>query len=309
MAFIKDRELKYTILVLIGAGLWGTVGLFSRPLMEYGMGSIEVANLKVLLSALIIALFMLFGGKQLFKIKLRDLPAFIIAGVIGISCTHILYVEAISMISLGMTSVLLYIAPVFVVIFSAILFKEKITKVKIIALVLATLGCFLTMGVGNTESLVFMGVVIAILSGLCYSIYSVSGKYIVGKYHPLTMEFYAFLIGGLAALPLMNFGCIIEACNTHWDAWIIVLVSTVLTIIIPYFLYNEGLKGLEAGKAGILACFEPLIASICGLIVYMEMPTPLALLGMLLIIAATIVLNLKPHTKTTEADENKGSES
>ena len=62
---------------------------------------------------------------------------------------------------------------------------------------------------------------------------------------------------------------------------------------LPYFLYTYGLTGLETGKASILASVEPVVATLIGILVFHETLTPVALAGILLVLAAVVLLNLK----------------
>ena len=63
--------------------------------------------------------------------------------------------------------------------------------------------------------------------------------------------------------------------------------------LLPYLFYTEGLNHTEAGKAAILSSAEPFVASLLGIVLFHEVVTPFKLLGMLAILAAIVLLNLK----------------
>ena len=64
-----------------------------------------------------------------------------------------------------------------------------------------------------------------------------------------------------------------------------------------------GLRGTEAGKGAVMASVEPVVASLMGFIAFQEAPTPLGILGILLVLGAVILLNLEgPAQETTEKD-------
>ena len=59
---------------------------------------------------------------------------------------------------------------------------------------------------------------------------------------------------------------------------------SVLTTVVAYLLYTNGLKGLDNGKASIIASIEPVMASVVGLVVYGEAMTTMGVLGMVLVL-------------------------
>ena len=79
-------------------------------------------------------------------------------------------------------------------------------------------------------------------------------------------------------------------------------MTAVVTAVIPFLAYTLGLENIEAGKARILATIEPLVATLIGVIVFREPITILSGLGILLILAAVIVLNIK-NTSVKTGDE------
>ena len=65
--------------------------------------------------------------------------------------------------------------------------------------------------------------------------------------------------------------------------------------MIPFLAYTLGLRTVEASKAGILATIEPMVATLIGMLVFSEPLTLLSGLGIVLILAAVILLNRKPQ--------------
>ena len=71
------------------------------------------------------------------------------------------------------------------------------------------------------------------------------------------------------------------------------MLAGLVTCYLPYFLYTYGLTGLETGKASILASVEPVVATLIGILVFHETLTPVAVVGILLVLSAVVLLNLK----------------
>ena len=73
--------------------------------------------------------------------------------------------------------------------------------------------------------------------------------------------------------------------------WMLALGILITTL--PYFLYNYGLNGLDAGIASVMAFIEPMVATIAGFLIYNESPTAANFLGILMILFAVILLNIQ----------------
>ena len=69
-----------------------------------------------------------------------------------------------------------------------------------------------------------------------------------------------------------------------------------VTCFLPYLCYTYGLTGLENGKASIMASIEPVVATLCGIFIYHEALTTMSAAGILLVLSAIVLLNLKPKT-------------
>ena len=187
-------------------------------------------------------------------------------------------------------AVLLYLAPSFVVIFSAVLWKTPLTKRKLIALVVSLLGCVMVSGIiGGDMTASWAGIGLGVLSGLCYASYTVFAHYGLAHYESYTMLYWTFLVAGLGSvffadfetLPLAFSGTqgIVGVCG-------VVIVATVL----PYIFYTKGLEGVESGRASIITNIEPVVETLVGVFVFKEALTVWTVLGMACVFGCVILL-------------------
>lgn len=77
------------------------------------------------------------------------------------------------------------------------------------------------------------------------------------------------------------------------------MVYTIVTTVLPYLLYTAGLSQVETGTASVLASVEPVVATVLGFVVFSETPTLEALLGILLVLAALLLLSVKKGKNNT----------
>ena len=74
-------------------------------------------------------------------------------------------------------------------------------------------------------------------------------------------------------------------------------LTAVVTAVIPFLAYTLGLERVEASKAGIIATIEPMVATLIGIVVFSEPLTLMSGLGIILILSAVIILNLKQQNR------------
>ena len=283
---------KAYLYIIFAAALWGLIGLFVKNLAALGFTSIQIVALRSISSALCAALALAPSVNGLFKIDWRDAWMFIGTGVISLTFFNYCYFNCISASSLAVAALLLYTAPIFVMIMSVLLFKEDFTVRKAIALVMTFAGCGCVTGAfSGSLNLTFSGMLYGLGSGLGYALYSIFGKYAVEKYSSATITVYTFFFASLAAVPIAHFPTnTLARMNT--TAIANVLGLGLFCAVIPYLLYNKGLVYVDPGQASILATIEPFVAAAIGICYFQEPLTIQKLMGMGLIFSAIILLNL-----------------
>ena len=279
-------------LVIFSAIFWGTTSLFVKALNSYGFDSIQISCIRVISSAIFMSLFVLIKDKNLFKIRLKDLPLFILIGIASIFATSIFYFQAISNASVSVACVLMYTSPIFVLIFSVIFFRKKITVKKIIAVFLAVLGCALVSGiVGSDNKISRAGLLFGLLAGVFYASYSIIGKFILKKYSPLTMTVYAFIFAATTALFVFDFKTASALAIKNSSLILLYPLTGLCTSFIPYLLYSIGLKKLEPSVAAVLSSVEPLVATLVSIFILAEPFGLISGLGIVTILISVIILN------------------
>lgn len=289
-----------TILILAAGSLWGMMGLFVRGLSAEGLGTIEIVFFRSVIAALFMFVCLIIKDREKLKIRVKDIWCFVGTGIISLTVFNICYFTTIQKTSMAVAAILLYTSPVFVVLLSAVLFKEKLTSVKVIALVVAFVGCVFVAGITSGDGLVMNpgGIAVGIGAGIGYALYSIFGRYAIERgYGSTTITFYTFAFASLGMLlaspilcPIPEIAKKIAAGNTAKDIALICGIAIIVSVI-PYLLYTKGLEGVENGKAGIMASVEPVVAAILGIIVYKEALSISTLLGVIFVLGAIVLLN------------------
>lgn len=287
-------KLSPLFIVLAGC-LWGSMGIFVRRLNDAGIQSMSIVFIRALFTAAITFALTALRNKELLKIKLRDIWIFAGTGLISIVLFNFCYFTAISMMSLSAAAILLYTSPIFVMLLSAMIYKERITVQKVIAVVLSLAGLSLVTGVFGGARLTPMGIVFGLLSAFGYAMYSIFGRAAINRgYGSLTTTAWSFAFAALFSAFFADYGAIFGAVS---DSALIIPYTVVFAIVAsvaPYVLYSLGLRGTETGKAAVIASVEPIAASLFGIILYHEIPTVQSVFGILLVLAALAMCIITP---------------
>lgn len=297
-------KFKAYLYIIAAASLWGLIGLFVKILSSQGFSSMQIVALRSLASAVCITAVLFKLGKEYFRVHWQDLWLFIGTGILSLTFFNYCYFNCINASSLAAAALLLYTAPIFVMLMSLVLFHERFTITKGIALLTTFVGCALITGILNTAAeFSFTALLYGLGSGIGYALYSIFGKFAVRKYSSATISAYTFYFSTLSSLPLADF----SAETGQWNITTLIAALGIggLCAVIPYLLYNRGLQEVEATQASILATVEPLVAACVGILCFSEPVTWQKLAGIALILASVIILNL--HSKNvSRPDANTG---
>ncbi len=288
-------------LILLAGCFWGSMGIFVRRLTDYGFSSIQIVAIRVTLAALIFCILLFIKDPSGFRISVKDIPLFLGLGFGSILFFTVCYFTAITMMPLSTAAILLYTSPIWIMLMSVLFFREKLTGRKLLALVLAFAGCVLVSGVSG-EGMTLTGLLVGLGSGIGYGLYSILGTVALRRYSPYTVTTYTFVFAALGSWlicrPAEMLAKFAAAPNLPGLVFFCVLTALV-TAVIPFLAYTLGLQTVEASRAGILATVEPLVATLIGVAVFSEPLTLLSGLGMLLILAAVVLLNGKTESENS----------
>lgn len=286
--------------VLISGILWGTIGVFNRYYTSLGIASNNLVALRLSMGTALLFLYLALRDPKALKLKFKDLWIFAGAGILSIILFQTCYMITIQGSSLSLAAVLLYTSPVFVMIFSALFFKEKVTPVKMIGAGVTVVGCALASGIiGNGGNITPIVLFTGILSGIGYASYSIWARAALNRgYKAITMTAYSFLFALIPLLFVADYPTIVSGMKQDgFTALIMWILLALATEALPYLLYTEGLAGMETGKAAVTVAIEPIVATLIGIIFYKEKMTWISALGTVMVIAAIVILNLPQRKK------------
>ncbi len=282
------------IYVLLSGVLWGFMGLLVRALNAEGLSSVEITFVRGLVTFAVMLVGLLIFDRKALKIKAKDIWCFIGTGAFSVAFFNFCYFKTMTLTSLSVAAVLLYTAPAFVMLMSAVLFKEKMNGKKILALLLAFFGCYFVSGaVGGESSLSVAGILYGLGAGFGYALYSIFSRYaLIRGYGSVTISFYTFLFSTVATFFLVDAGGVISVITGSGLLFAKTVFLVLLVTLFPYLLYTKGLSGMENAVASVIASVEPVVATLVGVILYKESLSGSNIIGIGLVLGSIVLINM-----------------
>ena len=287
------KRMSAVIYVLLAAILWGCIGLFYKGLSALGMTPLQVVLVRVLTAFVLMAAYMAIRRPRWFRIRLRDVWMFLGTGIASLAFFNYCYFTAMDKLSVSVAAVLLYTAPIFVMLLSRIFFRDPFTVKGLIALVLTFGGCSLVTGAFTGGSVTWDGVLFGLGAGLGYALYSIFGVFALRRYESETITFYTYAFALLGVLPLCRPWELVPIVQTApLETSLYTLGIGLLCCFLPYLFYTKGLSGVRPGQASMMATLEPVVATIIGVAVFGDTLQIWNVIGIVLIIGAIVLLNV-----------------
>lgn len=287
-----QRPVVGAALVLGAASLWATFGIFAKYLYEAGLQPLEVASTRAAVGFAAVLLIAGAGRLRGVRVPLRALPFLAAYGVLGFALFGLLYLAGLQQTTVSIAVALLYTAPAFVVLMSAVLWHERFGRVRMLALTLVLAGVVLVTGaagsvLSGTAGLPLPALLFGLGSGLGYALYTLFSKVAGQRYGAQASLFWSFAFAalslGLLASPLAPF------LRTP-DQTLLLIGLGIVPTLLPYALYIVALRHLRASTAAMLASIEPAVAAVLAALLLGERMGALQMIGMVLVVCAAVLL-------------------
>lgn len=292
---------KAFIYIIVAGILWGTSGIFVHYLAPYGFTSLQMTAVRGLVSFICMAVYALLRDKRLFKIKPHELLFFMGIGVM-LFLTASLYYTAMQMTSVSTAVVLMYMAPVYVMIFSVLFLGERFSKLKFVSVTGMLVGCCLVSGIIGGAKFHVVGLILGFLSGLTYAAYNILTKIAIRRgSNAISVTVYSFFVMTLVALCVSSPWQIVTTASKSPLATVPLLIGLgVVTFVMPYLLYTLSMRELPAGTASALSIIEPMAATVFSVVLFDEKLSVATVIGIVLILGAVFLLGKAENKKTLD---------
>lgn len=268
-------QFKGPLYIILAAIFWSFGGLLGKLIPWSG---ITIAALRGLFAAITIGIY-----RRSFRFRLNRS---ILLAALSLTLTTILFMVANKLTSSANAIVLQYTSPIFIILLTIFIYKQKPRKRDLFAI----LGVFIGISLFFFEQLQsghILGDLLGLASGLTFAGVFFANK--LSNASPIDATFVGNLLS-ILLIPLVFFdqGFVM---NQNPQVWVLIIVMGVFQLGFGYIFFALGIKQTQATTASIIATLEPVLNPLWVFLVLGEKPTLLALLGALIVLVTVMIYN------------------
>ena len=285
-------RLPPVLMVVIAAILAGLLNLFSKDLLNSGLDPIQICACREGVTAIVFFLILLVYDRSALRVDWRHLWIFLLFGAFNVG-SNLCVFTAQQSLPLEVAAALEMTSPYFILVFAYFLFGDRITKRKILAAVMASIGCIFIIGLLNgTEHLDVFGLAVGLLSGMTLAAFTIGGKY-VGEmgYSENTAMFYFFLFSALLIAPLTDFAGIYEVASNDPSISMCILLMGVACTLAPNYLVIYAIRRVDPATVSIIVTSSLIVSTLCGVIAFGDPFDWTDVIGIALVLLAIVILD------------------
>ncbi|MFV0431161.1 MAG: DMT family transporter [Alphaproteobacteria bacterium] len=285
--FHSSERLRAIIYILLAAVCWSFIGPFASVAMQRGVTPLEVAFWRSLLAGstfLILALI----TKQKWAYGSKDIPFILGWVVFGVALNFMAYMSAVHYLGNGLAAILLYTAPLWIMILSILIYKEYPRRIQVIALIIGFAGILAICWPHENMNITFVGLFWGLLSGLgyCFQYFFNNSRL---QSQPIFFNFAIVFLG--ASLCLFPFVDFVPKSPLIWLS--LLCLGSVATVL-AYGFWSLSMRYLSPVTVSIIALLEPALATLWGVSFFGEQPNSLIYIGGILILLSALLITLSP---------------
>ncbi len=288
---MKKNQSIGILCAILSAVCYGTNPFGALPLYEEGVNTATVLAHRFGLAVILLAIVMLIKREN-FKVTRHEFKVLFSLGIL-FAASSITYYQSFHFMDAGIASTILFVYPVMVAVMMAAFFKEKVTSMTIVAIVMSLVGIGLLYKGGAGASLSAIGIVLCILSSLAYAIYIIVVNQSSIRMSSFKVTFYAMLV---CEVTLILYSFTSPELYLHVlpspRAWMFAIWLSVVPTILSLVFMTVAVHHVGATPTAILGALEPLTAVAIGVMVFGEALTARLIVGILFILSAVMLVVL-----------------
>jgi len=292
---MNDKAKGY-ILAAIAAATYGMNPLFALPLYEAGMDPDSVLFFRYLFAIPILGIMIKARGRD-FKLKKKEVLPLIVLGLL-VALSSLTLFKSYNFMEAGIASTLLFVYPIMVALIMTAFFKEKLTLLTVLCILMALGGISLLFKGGDGSTLSLTGTLLVMVSALSYAIYIVGvNRPILKNIATLKITFYVLLFGVSLFLIRVNFGANL-ILPEKWYLWFNLVALAVFPTAISFLCTTSAIQYIGSTPTAILGALEPVTAVFFGVMVFGETLTLRIICGIIFIILAVTLIVAGSNVKS-----------
>lgn len=236
--------------VMLGViAMWAGNNVLTKSALEHGLRPLTYVSIRFALVMVVLWGIILLRG-QWKPMRRVDLPRFLASGLCGFALYNLLFVVGLGHTSAFSASVLIALAPVFILIISALLRIERVRPFQWVGVALSLAGVAVFIGDKLLAGKPAIGDTLNILAALCFAIYGLTTGRLVAHYGPSLTTAWSVTIGLIFIFPFAARTMI----EQNWGAidrfsWITMIYAALISMMLAYSLWGWAIARAGAGRS------------------------------------------------------------
>ena len=282
-----NRLLKGYALIVLSAVIYGAMPLMANYIYADGVNSITLVLLRNVFSIPVLFLIALLT-RQNFAIVKRDLPYLATVGIVGLALTPLLLFSSYNYMGGGTATVLHFVYPAIVLLIEIVFLKAKPRLGSVAAIILCILG--IALFYNPDEGISLTGSILALVSGAAYAVYIVLiSRFGKGRLGIMSFSLYVSLFAAAVIFVVALVSGQLSFPQS-WAGWLLSIFFALVINVGAVVLFQIGARIVGGQKASVLSTFEPIICLVVGYLALNESVGPLAIVGSVLILTASVLI-------------------
>ena len=285
------------IKLLLTAVIFGGTFIAARIAAQH-VGPYSASFLRFAVASFFLVLFAGLTTNKLPRLRKNQIISVILLGLTGVFAYNVFFFSGLKTISASRASLIIAASPVFIALFAAAFFKEKLSIKNCVGILLCTSGAIVVISRGNPLIILQGGVG----SGELYILgcvaswvaYSLIGKASLQGISPLSAVTYSCIIGDLFLFfPACSEGMFRDIAGYSAADWLSIFYLGFFGSVIGFTWFYEGIKKIGASRAGAFINFVPIAAVILAYLILGEKPDRSLISGAVIVISGAYLTNKK----------------
>lgn len=243
---------------------------------------------------------LLYRGRAALALSPIDFGRCVALGVLGVAASNYLYYLAIQKTNVATAIILQYTAPIWVLLYLVARRMQRATAQRLISVALAVLGSALAIGViGKADFRVnVLGLGAGLLAAFSFSFYNLAGHSLLERHDRWKILLYV-LVGATLCWIVVNPPWKIATAHYSAPELGVLLIFSLTSVLVPFPLYFAGLQHLDATRAVVTSCLEPVFSILITAVALGEWVSPSQVLGIAIVLIATVLVQMPGERRGT----------
>jgi len=298
----KGSTIFVYVKLLLTAIFWGGTFIAGR-LVAKNVGPFSAAFLRFAIASVFLLLLTWKAEGTLPILKRGQIIPIILLGMTGVFSYNVFFFKGLKIINAGRASLIIANNPVFIALFAAYFFKDKLYLIKVAGIIISVTGAIIVISRGNLAEMMSVNVGWGELYIFCcvisWTAFSLIGKVVVSSLSPLVSISYSCLIGAVGLfIPAYFEGILHNFIRYSCLEWASIFYLGFFGTVLGFVWYYQGIKAIGPMKASQFINFVPVSAILLAFFILKEPITLSLLIGGTFVIMGVYLTNTRLSAKS-----------